>query len=86
MKFRATPIIYRAVCEGIVAGMQQARQAGEGLGGEQLIQLTADAVMQKLHEVLVFDEEAENLLHLQQIAEGMVVKPEPEPVQPTPQV
>lgn len=82
MKFRATPIIYRAVCEGLVAGMQQARSAGEALGGEQLIELTANAVMHKLNEVLIFDEEAENLLNLQQIAEGMVAKTEAAP--PTP--
>lgn len=74
MKFRATPIIYRAVCEGLVAGMQQARTIGEGIGGEQLIQVTAGAIMLELDKVLVFDEDAENLLNLQQIAEGMIAK------------
>ena len=76
MKFRATPIIYRAVCEGLVAGMQQARAAGDGVSAEQVIEITAAGVMHKLQEVLIFDEEAENLLNLQQIAEGMVAKSE----------
>jgi len=85
MKFRASTVIYRAVCEGLVAGMQEARAAGDAATGEQVIKLTAEAVMQKLGEVLIFDEEVENLINLQHIAEGMVSRTEASPTPPTTQ-
>lgn len=77
MKFRAAPIVYRAVCEGLVVGMQQAKSAGDAATAEQVIEIAAEAVMRKLNEVLIFDQEEENLLTLQRIAEDIAVKQQP---------
>ena len=88
MKFRAGPIIYRAVCEGIINGLQAAREAAAAGNGapEQIVETVATPVMQKLHEVLVFDEAEEQLLNLQRIAEGMTEKATTETTaNPTPQ-
>jgi 3-hydroxyacyl-CoA dehydrogenase len=74
MKFRAAPIVYRAVCEGLVQGMQHSKAAGDGTTGEQVIEITAASVMAKLNEVLIFDQEEENLNNLQRIAEEIAGK------------
>ncbi len=76
MKFRAAPVIYRAVCEGLVKGMQQAK-ATESATAEQVIEITASAVMDRLNEVLIFDQEEENLHTLQRIAESMAANGTP---------
>lgn len=84
MKFRAAPLVHRAVCEGIVNGMQQAKAAGEAITAEQVIEITAGAVMTRLSEILIFDQDEENLLTLQRIAEDIATKPSFNPLtQPT---
>ena len=59
MKFRATPLVYRAVCEGLINGFQDSKSAGD-VPAEKVVEITADAIMQKLAEVLVFDEEEDH--------------------------
>ncbi|RTL07607.1 hypothetical protein EKK58_00100 [Candidatus Dependentiae bacterium] len=81
MKFRAAPLVHRAVYEGIVVGMQQAKAAGEGVTAEQVIEITAAAVMTRLQDILIFDQEEENLLTLQRIAEDIAAKPPAQPAQ-----
>ena len=71
MKFRPAPLVYRAVCEGLVQGLKDAKGYGDAATPEQIVEVTAASIMQKLHDILIFDEEAENLLNLQRIAEGM---------------
>ncbi len=76
--------MHRAVCEGIVNGMQQAKAAGETVTAEQVIEITAASVMDRLHGILIFDQEEENLLTLQRIAEDIATKPPVNPLtQPT---
>lgn len=75
MKFRAAPIVHRAVYEGIVEGMQQSKAAGEGVTAEQVVEITAAAVMHRLQAILIFDQEEENLLTLQRIAEDITKSP-----------
>lgn len=77
MKFRAAPIVHRAVYEGIVTGMQQSKAAGESVTAEQVIEITAAAVMARLQDILIFDQEEENLLTLQRIAEDIAAKQQP---------
>lgn len=77
MKFRAAPIVHRAVYEGLVQGMQQAKGAGDTATPDQILAITSNAVMQKLSEVLIFDQDEENLLTLQRIAEDIAVKQTP---------
>lgn len=73
MKFRAAPLVYRAVYEGLISAFQQAKQAESAeTSGDAFISLTADSVMRKLNEILIFDENEENLANLQHIAEEMV--------------
>jgi hypothetical protein len=74
MKFRAAPIVHRAIYEGLVQGMQQAKAAGESVTAEQVIEITAGAVMTRLSEVLIFDQEEENLITLQRIAEEIATR------------
>lgn len=81
MKFRADPIVYRAVCEGLIQGLQEANRAAD-VTPNAVVATAAAAVMAKLHEVLVFDEDQENLLNLQHIAEEMATPRATEATEP----
>ena len=64
--------------------MQQAKAAGEAVTAEQVIEITAASVMDRLHGILIFDQEEENLLTLQRIAEDIATKQSVNPLtQPT---
>ena len=91
MKFRSAPIIYRAVCEGLVQGLQASKRAetsASSPSAEQVVEITAGQIMQKLNDVMIFDEEEEKMMTLQRIAEGMVEQKhtaaEPQPESTTP--
>jgi len=71
MKFRAAPLTYRAVCDGLYVGMQAAQKLGPAASPEQVLATTASAIMTKLHEIIIFDQEEENLLTLQSMATEM---------------
>lgn len=75
MKFRAAQIIYRAVSEGLIVGMQEARQMEvNSTDAAGVVDAITGAIMQKLHEVLVFDETSEQFLPLHHMAEQLTQK------------